>query len=151
MNVPLGRPPVALGVAMLAAAIVSAGGRAPAAHAQGGARRVVTAVSVASPGIPTVDSAVAATAFIRGLLADSLIEIANRPGPPGRPLRATRILLSVTALARDSVIRYDVRAFDSAERAITLRDSLWTFGSAAPDSLYAAGKRMARRIAALVR
>lgn len=134
----------------MALAAVALGASTPVADAQGRTRRVVTAVSVGSPGIPSVDSAATAAAFIRGLLADSLIEIANRPGDRAGPLRATRFLVSVTARTRDSVIRYDIRAFDSAARAIALRDSLWTFGSAAPDSLFVAAKRMARRIATLV-
>lgn len=144
------RSHAAVGAALFVAVVAAIGASPRTAAAQGSQRRVVTAVSVASPGITTVDSTETAAAFVRGLLADSLIEIATRRAVPGRPLRATRFLVSVTARPRDSVIRYDVRAFDSAERAIMLRDSLWTFGPAAPDSLYAVGRRMARRIAALV-
>lgn len=139
-----------LGVAgTLAVAAMVGGGTPDALHgAQGQPRRPVVGVAVTST-TAAMDTAVAAAALIRGLLSDSAVEVVGRIREPGRPIRATRFLVSLLASpVTEPVVRLDVRTFDVARSAIVIRDSVWALVPAAPDSLAAMGRRLARQLAA---
>jgi hypothetical protein len=110
--------------------------------------RLTVGLSVSATDVAAGDSSIAAAALARGLRADSLVELVERPTQPEPSVRGAQFMVAVSVNRVGDNVRLNARAFNVETSAIAVRMFVSASTATLGDSATAVGRRIAQALAA---